>query len=69
LLSTSFDASFSGSGNLLLDLSSSQMDYGFGFDNDFFAENDLDLGLDIGDELARELGEGWGVPPSQEQDQ
>ena len=34
--------------------SSSQLGGGFGFDDNF------DLG-DIGDELARELGEGWGV--------
>lgn len=69
MLSTSFDASAS------IDLSgvgpsSSQMDvdgFGFGFPDDpLLGGDDLILeGADIGDELARELGEGWGGPPSQ----
>jgi hypothetical protein len=61
LLSNSFDASFS-EPNLNIsgiDLSS-QSAAVFGFGDDFFGAHDLDLGGDIGDELARELGEGWG---------
>ena len=69
LLSTSFDAN----GSFLLDPSSSQIDVGlrfepFGFDDNMFGPGDnLDMGIgDIGDELARELGEGWGadIPPA-----
>jgi meiotic recombination protein REC8, fungi type len=43
--------------------SSSQFDGGFGFgldDNFFGASDGLDVG-GIGDELARELGDGWGA--------
>ncbi|KAL5519112.1 REC8 [Sanghuangporus vaninii] len=66
LLSTSFDAN--GSFLIGIDPSSSQMDPGlrfgsFGFDDNIFGPGDnFDMGLgDIGDELARELGEGWGA--------
>ncbi|KZT30569.1 hypothetical protein NEOLEDRAFT_1126157 [Neolentinus lepideus HHB14362 ss-1] len=63
LLSTSFDASFAGSAFVGADPSSSQMNGEFGFaldDNPFGGPDDLDLG--IADELAQELGEGWGIP-------
>ncbi|EIN13763.1 hypothetical protein PUNSTDRAFT_140229 [Punctularia strigosozonata HHB-11173 SS5] len=67
LLSNSFDASFSAlwpqAGQ---DPSSSQADAGFNFlDDDLFGAGG-ELGLDggIGDELAQELGEGWGVSAS-----
>ncbi|KIM85185.1 hypothetical protein PILCRDRAFT_96366 [Piloderma croceum F 1598] len=64
LLSASFDVSLNGSG--VLPPSSSQFDEGFGYglaDNFFGAPDDLDVGGGIGDELARELGEGWGASP------
>lgn len=64
LLSGSFDLTFTRDGGLLP--SSSQFDEGFGFafdDNFFSASDGLDLGGEIGDELARELGEGWGASP------
>jgi hypothetical protein len=65
LLSASFDASLQGSaGAGGWDLSSSQLGGGFGFDDNIFGCDDLDVGGGIGDELARELGEGWGAPPS-----
>lgn len=65
-------ASFDGNGSFLaIDPSSSQADAGIlsgglGFDGDFFGgENQVDYGMDlandISDELARELGVGWGV--------
>ncbi|KAI0309026.1 hypothetical protein OF83DRAFT_1089355, partial [Amylostereum chailletii] len=62
MLSGSFDASFmsgaAGGGE-----QSSQVDDGYGFnvfeDNPFVAADGFDLGQ-IGDELANELGEGWG---------
>lgn len=63
LLSNSFDLSFSASQIPLgggQDTSSSQAE---GFLNDPFFSDGLDLGGDMGDELARELGEGWGAPP------
>lgn len=64
LLSGSFDTSFSNdrSGGLA-DPFSSQVGDIFGFeDNLLGAPHDLDLSIgDIGDELARELGEGWGA--------
>lgn len=48
-----------------LDISSSQIDGGFNLESLSFDENrfdHFDLGLgDIGDDLARELGEGWGA--------
>ncbi|EJD04134.1 uncharacterized protein FOMMEDRAFT_155258 [Fomitiporia mediterranea MF3/22] len=66
LLSTSFEAN--GSFLAGFDPSSSQVDpamrFGsFAFDDNLFGAGDhFDLGLgDIGDELARELGEGWGA--------
>ncbi|KAG2159848.1 uncharacterized protein EDB93DRAFT_1074203 [Suillus bovinus] len=57
-LANSFDASFGGSGaNIIL---SSQNDT-FGFDDSFFGAFDgLDIGEGVGDDLVRELGEGWG---------
>ena len=64
LLSASFDTSLNG--NLAIP-SSSQFDAGFGFafDDNFFGMSDgLDIGGEIGDELARELGEGWAAAPS-----
>ena len=47
----------------LPDLSSSILDGGFGFDDVFALSADA-AGADIGDELARELGEDWGGPAS-----
>lgn len=65
LLSTSFDLSFHGSADPGADPSSSQAG-AFGFHDDMFLGDGIDLGDDfgagIGDDLARELGEGWGVP-------
>ncbi|KAF9044550.1 hypothetical protein BDZ89DRAFT_1059027 [Hymenopellis radicata] len=59
LLSNSFDLSFTGAvPHGTQDPSSSQAE-GF-LDDPFF--DGLDLGGELGDELARELGEGWGVP-------
>lgn len=63
LLSASFDISLNGVGDLP---SSSQFDAGFGyaFDDNFFGATDgLETEGGIGDELARELGEGWGADP------
>ncbi|KAF7791880.1 hypothetical protein EIP86_002904 [Pleurotus ostreatoroseus] len=52
-----FSSSFAGPDNAMGGLISSSSQFGgFGFDDN------LDLGGDIGDELARELGEGWGAP-------
>ncbi|KAA1471501.1 hypothetical protein DENSPDRAFT_776904 [Dentipellis sp. KUC8613] len=67
MLSGSFDMSFLGSAIGGMDPSSSQIDGGldFGFDDNIFAPVDgLDLGDGIGDELAKELGDGWGAPPA-----
>ncbi|KAH9898372.1 Rec8 like protein-domain-containing protein [Cubamyces lactineus] len=52
-----------------VDLSSSQFDagFGFGFDDNVFALPEGAGGADIGDELARELGEDWGVSAPQTQ--
>jgi meiotic recombination protein REC8, fungi type len=64
LLSASFDVSLNESGTL--PPSSSHFDGGFDFsldDNFFGASDGLDVGGGIGDELARELGEGWGASP------
>ncbi|KAJ8522580.1 hypothetical protein ONZ45_g871 [Pleurotus djamor] len=62
LLSNSLDLSFHGSiPGHGLDMSSSQVDGGLGFD-DFGPSDYLDIGV-VGDELARELGEGWGASP------
>ena len=60
LLSTSFDTSFQNSDGAVWNPSSSQLDRGFGFDDNLFAD-DLDMGGGIGDELARELGDGWSL--------
>ncbi|KAL0581624.1 R8 protein [Marasmius crinis-equi] len=65
LMSASFDLSFQGNpegGGI--DPSSSQIDPAFPLDDNFFQMSDgLGLGLDDGlaDELARELGDGWGA--------
>lgn len=61
LFSQSFDASFSGTG---FGGPASQMEAGFQFSDDVFGIQDgMDIGAgDIGDELAKELGEGWGAP-------
>ncbi|KAG0708845.1 hypothetical protein DFH29DRAFT_1075247 [Suillus ampliporus] len=57
-LANSFDASFGGSGANIIP--SSQND-NFGFDDSFFGAFDgLDIGEGVGDDLVRELGEGWG---------
>ncbi|KAG2366517.1 hypothetical protein BDR07DRAFT_1274033 [Suillus spraguei] len=57
-LTNSFDASFGGSGANMIP--SSQKDT-FGFDDSFFgAFDDLDIGEGVGDDVVRELGEGWG---------
>jgi len=54
--------SFNGSGGV--DPSSSQVEGGFEFDDNLFPASDgLDVGGGLGDELARELGEGWGGSP------
>lgn len=55
LLANSFDASFGGSGTTKF---SSSQTAGFGFDDTF---DGLDIGEGVGDDLVRELGEGWGV--------
>jgi hypothetical protein len=61
LLSNSFDLSFNGNGT---DPSSSQMGGGFALDDIFLAASDaLDVGEGLGDDLAQELGEGWGIYP------
>ncbi|KII94383.1 hypothetical protein PLICRDRAFT_425757 [Plicaturopsis crispa FD-325 SS-3] len=61
LLSASYDASFNINGGP----SSSQADAlgSYAFDDNFFGSDGLDLGGGFGDELARELGEGWGSAP------
>lgn len=57
-LANSFDASFGGSGANMIP--SSQNDT-FGFDDSFFGAFDgLDIGEGVGDDVVRELGEGWG---------
>ncbi|KAJ7103545.1 Rec8 like protein-domain-containing protein [Mycena belliarum] len=65
LLSNSFDLSFDANGGI--DPSSSQMGGAFVLDDIFLAASDaLDIseGLgDLGDDLAKELGEGWGNFP------
>ena len=62
LLTAAFDGSLTGSvqGGPGFAASSSQVDGGFGFDDNLFALPDGMGGADIGDELAQELGEGWG---------
>jgi meiotic recombination protein REC8 len=54
IMSGSFDASFLGGASGEQELFSSSLDEGFGFGDC----DDFGLG-DIGDELAKELGEGW----------
>ncbi|KZT02692.1 uncharacterized protein LAESUDRAFT_661292 [Laetiporus sulphureus 93-53] len=64
LLSGSIDGSLSVAGFGAVGPSSSQMGGGFGFNDDLFVlPEGMDLGAEIGDELARELGEGWGGSP------
>ncbi|KAJ7783773.1 Rec8 like protein-domain-containing protein [Mycena maculata] len=59
LLSNSFDLSFNANGG---DPSSSQDGGGFALDDMFLAATDaLDIGDGLGDDLAKELGEGWGT--------
>ncbi|KAG8219803.1 hypothetical protein J3R82DRAFT_776 [Butyriboletus roseoflavus] len=60
LLANSFDASFGGSGTMRL---SSSQTGGFGFDDTF---DGMDIGEGVGDDLVRELGEGWGASPIEE---
>lgn len=70
LLSGSFDASFNGSGFGGIVPSSSQIDGGLDFNDDLFAlPGGLDFGGDFGDDLARELGEGWGGSPVRARDE
>lgn len=61
ILSASFDNSFRNEGFGGFAPSSSHYG-GFGFEDDFLGG--LDNAGDIGDELAKELGEGWGAPVS-----
>jgi hypothetical protein len=62
LLSTSFDTSFSEGNAGGAGFDTSRGNDMFGFEDDVFgAPHDLDLAGDIGEELARELGEGWGA--------
>ncbi|KAI0961589.1 hypothetical protein AcV7_000653 [Taiwanofungus camphoratus] len=64
LLSGSFDASFNEFGFGGVMPSSSQYEPRFGFSDDIFGLSEgMDLEGEIGDELARELGEGWGGSP------
>ncbi|KAI0094873.1 Rec8 like protein-domain-containing protein [Irpex rosettiformis] len=60
LLSSSFDASFGIDGFGGLIPSSSQLGGYMGFEDNFL--EGLDIGDDIGAELAKELGDGWGMP-------
>ncbi len=62
LLAAAFEGSLSGSGpgGAGFEASSSVVDGGFAFDDDVFALPEGAGIADIGDELARELGEGWG---------
>lgn len=57
VLANSFDESFGGSRTTRL---SSAQTGGFGFDDTF---DGLDIEEGIGDDLVRELGEGWGANP------
>ncbi|ESK86634.1 rad21 rec8 n terminal domain protein [Moniliophthora roreri MCA 2997] len=63
LLSQSFDLSFQGSTGEM-DVSSSQAGPVFMLDDNFLLSDGLGLDGGLGDELARELGEGWGAPPT-----
>ncbi|KAJ7634292.1 Rec8 like protein-domain-containing protein [Mycena polygramma] len=61
LLSNSFDLSSNGADPA----SSSQMGGGFALDDIFLdAPDGLDIGEGLGDDLAKELGEGWGIFPN-----
>ncbi|KAF7320350.1 RAD21/Rec8 N-terminal domain protein [Mycena kentingensis (nom. inval.)] len=74
LLSHSFDVSFnlsanSGAGAAGAHPSSSQAGGGFGRDDMFLGAADgLDIGDGFGDDLAKELGEGWGMLPDEQID-
>ncbi|KAJ7225526.1 Rec8 like protein-domain-containing protein [Mycena pura] len=60
LFSNSFDFSFNT--NAGMDPSSSQVGGSFAFDDIFLSASDgLDVGEGLGDDLAKELGEGWGI--------
>lgn len=59
MIPSSIGDSFSAAGFGGLGPSSSQAGGAFGLDDDFL--EGLDLGGDIEEELAKELGEGWGV--------
>lgn len=62
LLSNSFDLSFNANGGM--NPSSSQNGGGFALDDIFMAASDaLDISEGLGDDLAKELGEGWGIFP------
>ncbi|KAJ3790980.1 Rec8 like protein-domain-containing protein [Lentinula aff. detonsa] len=65
LLSNSFDLSFQASQRSGFDISSSQVGPDFGFNDNIFPGFDDGLVIDpgFGDDLARELGEGWGASP------
>ncbi|KAE9408090.1 hypothetical protein BT96DRAFT_1013571 [Gymnopus androsaceus JB14] len=71
LLSNSFDLSLPGSAGGGRDVSSSQAEPAFALDDSLFPGIDEGLGIDfgLGDELARELGEGWGASPIKSTDQ
>jgi hypothetical protein len=57
-LTNSFDASFGGSGANMIPFS---QNHTFGFDDSFFGAFDgLDIEEGVGDDVVRELGEGWG---------
>ncbi|KAJ7487587.1 hypothetical protein B0H11DRAFT_2408492 [Mycena galericulata] len=63
LLSNSFDLSFNANGGDM-NPSSSQNGGGFTLDDIFLAAQDaLDIDEGLGDDLAKELGEGWGIFP------
>ena len=62
LFSNSFDLSFNT--NAGMDPSSSQVGGSFALDDIFLSASDgLDVGEGLGDDLAKELGEGWGIYP------
>ena len=69
LLAAAFEGSLSGSGQsgAGFEASSSVADGGFAFDDDVFALPEGPGIADIGDELARELGEGWGESVGQQE--
>ncbi|KAJ4486110.1 Rec8 like protein-domain-containing protein [Lentinula aciculospora] len=65
LLSNSFDLSFYGSQRSGFDVSSSQAEPAFAFTENLLTGIDDGIGIDLGlgDDLVRELGEGWGASP------